>query len=78
MLYFPLAVFSFLKLWTVLFTLHKKNRKFQMHTRFGAEEPAHRGKIVFERLPRKRLKSIWWHVLIFGLLVYLIHYLRSF
>ncbi len=67
-----------IKIFTVLFTLYKKNRKFEINSGARKEGVKAGRSIQFERLPRKKMKSIWWHVVVFAILLYVIHYLSSF
>lgn len=53
----------------------KKHRDFDLSSRLhGTKNDAKR--IEFDRLPRKRVRPIWWYFLIFVLVYALYQYLR--
>lgn len=59
-----------------LFNL-KKHRSFNLSARLGHEQDNEK-RIVFDRLPRKKMRSIWWYLFIFILSLVLYHYLLRF
>lgn len=59
-----------------LFNL-KKHRTFNLSARLGHEQKEDK-RIEFDRLPRKKMRSVWWYLFIFILSFVLYYYLRRF
>ena len=59
-----------------LFNL-KKHRTFNLGARLGHDQEDEK-RIVFDRLPRKRMRSVWWDMFIFILSLVLYYYLMRF
>ena len=55
----------------------KKQRVFDLSDRLGSKDKDDR-KIKFERLPRKKTKSIWWLIFLFVVILYTFIFLKRF
>jgi len=64
-----------------VFTSLKKHRQFDLQRRLGDYshiKTVDDKRIEFKRLPRKRIKSIWWSVVAFAVLLYFFFYLANY
>ena len=56
-----------------MFTSLKKHRQFDLQSRLGDYSyvrPESDKRIKFARLPKKRVKSIWWSIIAFAAVLY--------
>ncbi len=56
---------------------------FKKHRTFNIEERLHperfkKKRIEFERLPRRKVKPLWWTIAVFLVVLYLYFYLRQY
>jgi hypothetical protein len=55
----------------------KKPREFNLEKRLN-EDADDKPKINIERLPRKKVRPIWWTLLLFVIVLYLFFFLKKF
>jgi len=53
-----------------------KRRKLDLEGRLYHRE-ADKNKIEFDRLPRKKMKPIWWLIAMFIVVLYLLYFLKN-
>ena len=64
-----------------MFSSIKKNRQFDLQSRLGSYsylKPEGNERIKFARLPKRKIKSVWWTVVIFGVLLYFFFYMSNY
>ncbi|NOX89229.1 MAG: hypothetical protein GXO77_09385 [Calditrichaeota bacterium] len=55
----------------------KKYREFDLESRLHPER-LKKKRIEFERLPRRRVKPLWWTLIVFAIVLYLYFLLKKF
>ncbi len=55
----------------------KKSREFNLEERLK-KESEEKPKINIERLPRKKVRPIWWTIMVFAIILYLFFFLKKF
>lgn len=55
----------------------KKTREFNLEERLNRES-RNKIKINIERLPKKKLRPIWWTIGLFLVILYLFYFLKQF
>ncbi len=53
----------------------KKHKEFNLSERLHPEKGKTR-RIKFERLPRRKVRSLWWTIAVFLIVLYLFFYLK--
>ncbi len=55
----------------------KRHREFNLEARLHPER-ATKKRIEFERLPRRKVKPLWWTIAVFIAVLYIYFYLKKF
>ena len=53
----------------------KKHKEFNLSERLHSKKEKER-RIKFERLPRRKVRSLWWTIAVFLIVLYLYFYLK--
>jgi len=64
-----------------VFTSLKKHRQFDLQRRLGDYshlKPENEKRIKFARLPKKRVRPIWWSIVAFAAVLYFFIYLINY
>ena len=56
----------------------RKHRTFDLQARLAKEHGSEKPRIKFDRLPRRKVKPMWWSFIIFVLIIIVYFYLRGF
>ncbi len=56
----------------------RKRRTFNFSYQLEADQNLKKRSITFDRLPRKKVRSIWWLVAVFFIVILLYKYLHRF
>ncbi|APF18914.1 hypothetical protein Calab_3270 [Caldithrix abyssi DSM 13497] len=52
----------------------RKHKEFDLESRLHAKD---KKRIQFERLPRRKVRSLWWTLIVFLIVLYLYFYLKK-